>query len=197
MANKVKFGLRNVYYAPLTVSDAGVPSFGEPVKWPGAVELSMEAQGETGKFYADDGAYFVNTVNNGYEGDLTSAMVPESFRKDILGEFEDGDGVLLDDCDATQKTFALLFEFQGDKNARRHVMYNCTATRPSIGSKTKEESVEVQTEAVTITASPLFFPTVSRTVTKGSIEDPTSATYTGWYTSVHEPSAPQSQGAGE
>ena len=192
--NKVKFGLRNVHYAPLTVGDDGTLTYGTPVAWPGAVNLSMDAQGETSKFYADDGAYFVNAVNNGYEGDLETALVPESFRKDILGEVEDANGALIDDCDAVAAPFALMFEFQGDVNARRHVLYNCTATRPSIGSATKEESTEVQTETTTITASPILLPTIGKTATKATLEDSTKAAYQNWYTEVYEPQAVSGSG---
>ncbi len=189
MSNKVKFGLRNVHYALLTVGADGSLTYATPVPWPGAVNLSMEPQGETGKFFADDGAYFVNSTNNGYEGDLETALVPDSFRKDVLGEIEDNNGVLLDDCDATTKPFALLFEFQGDRNARRHVLYNCTAGRSTIEGKTKEESAEVQTETTTITASPIKLPTIDRVSTKATFEDATSTTYANWYQSVYEPVA--------
>lgn len=194
--NKVKFGLRNVHYAPLTVGSDGTLTYATPKPWPGAVNLSMDPQGEVVKFFADDGAYFVDSVNNGYEGDLETALVPDDFRKDVLGEFEDANGVLLDDCDAVAVPFALLFEFQGDKHARRHVLYNCTATRPGIGSATKEESLEVQTETTTITASPIKLPTVDRTATKATLEDSTKQAYQDWYSAVYEPQAVSGSGSG-
>ena len=50
--NKVQFGLKNVHYAVLNGS-----VYAEPVSVPGAVNLSMDAEGDMQKFYADDVAY--------------------------------------------------------------------------------------------------------------------------------------------
>lgn len=50
--NKVKFNLKNVHYALLTLTD-NVPSYGTPVPMPDAVSLSLDANGEPENFYAD------------------------------------------------------------------------------------------------------------------------------------------------
>ena len=58
MSNKVKFGLKNLYIAPVTEGGSGI-TFGTPKAWPGSVSLTMEPQGETSPFYADECKYYV------------------------------------------------------------------------------------------------------------------------------------------
>ena len=60
--NKVRFGLSNVHVGTVTLSD-GTPSFSIPKKYPGAVKLTMDAEGETNTLYADNIAYYVTNTN--------------------------------------------------------------------------------------------------------------------------------------
>ena len=88
--------------------------------------------------------------------------------------------------------FALLFEFDGDVNSIRHVLYNCAASRPSIESETKEDTIEPGTETLSLTADPREDGLVkSRT---GDTTDAT--TYANWYKSVYLPAAAQSGASG-
>ena len=88
--------------------------------------------------------YYTTVANNGYSGDLEIALIPDSFRKDILKETEDTNGVLIENSTVEPEHFALLFEFSGDKKKIRHCMYYCTAARPTIEGKTNEDSKEVR-----------------------------------------------------
>ena len=144
-SNKVKFGLKNCHYAIATLAADGTVTFGTPVAMPGAVSLSLDAEGDNDPFYADDSVYYMVSNNNGYSG---------------------------------------------DQRKIRHCMYYCSATRPSVTGSTKEDSTEVQTETLSITASPL--PSGIVKVKTGT--NTTSAVYDAWYSSVYEPSASVSSG---
>ena len=96
--NKVKFNICNVHYALITVDEDGEVTFGTPVAMPGAVSLSLEPNGEPSNFYADGYAYYTISNNMGYEGDLELAMVPESFRTDVLKESLDTNQVLVENA---------------------------------------------------------------------------------------------------
>ena len=106
--NKVKFGLTNVHYAKIKdwVTDASganlTPVYVDPVRLPGAVSISIDANGENENFYADDIVYYVISNNSGYEGDLEIALIPTDFSTDILGEILDSNGVLVERNDGRQ-----------------------------------------------------------------------------------------------
>lgn len=191
--NKVKYNLKNAHYALLTIGEDGSVSYGTPVPMPGSVSISLDANGEPENFYADGVAYYVINNNMGYDGDLELAMIPESFRTDALKEELDSNGVLIENADVELASFALLFEFDGDQKHIRHVLYNCTASRPGIEGKTNEDSHEVQTETLTIKATPL-----ASGVVKAKTGNTTDATvYADWYKAVYMPDAETAADNGE
>lgn len=188
MPNKIKYGLKNVYYAIATIAADGSATYETPVAMPGAVTLSMEPQGENTPFYADNIVYYMATANSGYEGDLEMALFPDHFRKAVFNEIQDTKGVLLEDANAAPVHFALLFQFEGDVKATKHVLYNCTATRNTVGSTTKTDTIEPQTESATVTATSIYVSALDKDLIKASTGDTTdTTTYNGWNTAVYVP----------
>lgn len=187
--NKIKYGLANVWYAMATLADDNSATYEAPVRWPGAVNLSLDASGEMVRFYADDIVYWAGESNNGYEGDFESALVPDSFKKDAMGYIEDANGVLVEASDGENRPFALMFEFKGDKFKTRHVLYNCTVTRPSISGATKEDNIEPQTESVSLQAGTIYVPAMGRDIVKASSKPDDGSVYATWYSAVYQPQA--------
>ena len=186
--NKVKFGLKNVYYAVATISGSTV-TYGTPKAIPGAVSLSLDANGDESNFYADDSKYYVTHQNSGYSGDLEVARVTDDFYKDIFGFCVDSNGNLFEDAAEEPKPFALLFEFMGDAKKTRYAFYNCTASRPTVNSNTTTETKEPVTETIPITANPLPLDSNGMQIVKGKCVEG-DASYANWFTSVVTFTAP-------
>ena len=178
--NKIKYGLRNVYYAVATEGTGGALTYATPVAIPGGVNLSLSAEGETSPFYADDVIYFQSTSNNGYSGTLEVALLPDTFKTDVLLETVNTAGVSVEKANVTPKEFALLFEFQGDDKASRHALLRCSCSRPDVAGATKEASIEPQTETLNITA----MPRLNDYVVKASCPQTATTAYSAWYSAV-------------
>ncbi len=184
--NKIEYGLCNVHYAKFSYdAEAKKYTYEKPVAIPGAVTLSFDASGDTNPFYADNIVYFNTKTNAGYEGDLEIALIPDSFKIDILGEKE-VDGMMVENSDAQGQEFALLFQFEGDTSGRRFVFYRCSAERPSVASNTKEESTTPNTSTLTITC---MARENDHNIKSSLLESKGAERYGKWFTEVQEPVA--------
>jgi len=183
--NKVKYGLKNVHVAKLTEDDEGKVTFATPKKIPGAVSLSLPPVGEKTAFYADDIEYYTSIQNNGYEGTLEIALIPDWFNKEIMGETADENEVYTENANVQPERFAMMFEFDGDAKKTRHVLYNCKATRPNVEGSTKSNTAEPKTESLSITVKPLSDGRVKARTTESTPD----ATYNSWFEAVYAASA--------
>lgn len=184
--NKIKYGLKNVYYAVATIDNTGAATYDTPVAMPGAVSLSLSAEGDTSPFYADNIVYYTSVANNGYSGDLELAKIPEVFLTDILGYVVAANDLVYEDAGAEPVHFALMFQFEGDTSAKRHVMYNCVATRPEVNGSTKTESIEPQTETISITASTIYVTALDKDVVKAYLNEGDTG-YSTFFSAVLQP----------
>ena len=176
MANKVQFGLKSVYYAKKTSS-----GYSTPVAIPGAVSLTLSALGDPSKFYADNSMYFHTVMNNGYDGTLEVAKLPDAFLKDIFGFTEDTAHVLIEDATLEPAHAALLFQIDGDADDECYVIYDCSFGRPAIGSSTTTTTKDPTTQSIPVSAAPLS----SGVVAKRTTAETTSTVKSGWFSSVY------------
>ena len=185
--SKVRFGLSNVYYAPITNS-----GYGTPVRIPGAVSLSLSVEGsDPSTFWADNIAYYVQAgANGGYTGTLTMALIPDAFKVAILGEVVDDNGMQVEIADASQTSFALMYEVSGDADKKRYCFFNCTASRVAANANTTSDSTDPDTQELEFTAIGKDFTfggtNVTKSIIKGSAEESATA-YSTWFSAVPTP----------
>lgn len=176
-ANKIVYGLSNAHVWPITsTSEAGVPTYGSIINMPGSVEISLDAEGSSDPFYADDRTYYQGTANNGYSGSITLAEIPVAFLTNVMKEVVDQGGAHVEKADVEPLEFAIAFEFKGDASKRRHVFYRCKATRPSIASSTKEDSISPNKLSLEFAA----MPRLDNSIVKAYCEEGDSC-FADWY----------------
>lgn len=152
--NKVRFGLKNVHVCPIT-ENAGSITYGAPVAWKGAKSLTLDPEGDTNTYYADNTAYFTTNTNNGYSGSLEMSEIPEEIEKMIFNTVTTEEGNLAEDANVLPNNVALMFQFEGDVSATKHIFYKVVFARPNVEGETKEESTDPKTTSMDITAVPV------------------------------------------
>ena len=152
MANKVKYGLKNCVYALQTETD----TYGAVKQWPGAVSLTRELQGEENNFFADNSVYYNSYAYQGYTGELECALVPEDVEKDVLGdEIDETTGIMKEARGAKVTPIAFGFQIDGDVQNRRYWNYGVILSRPNTEASTTTETIEPQTDTVSMTVTGL------------------------------------------
>lgn len=140
MKNKIKFGLKNVYRARVTVDEDGSVTYGIPARIPGAVTLTLNTNVTSTDIPADDlDAYATLSKDNGYTGSVEFTHLSDEDRVEILGNSIDENGVLIENEGDRPNEQVLLFEIDGDAAKKRHALYNVLMTKPSVNAKTGKE----------------------------------------------------------
>lgn len=180
--NIVTFGLENCYYAKAHLDPTtGDVTYDTPKPYPGATELNIEVNGELLEFEADNIIYYTANDNKGYTGTFSAALVPDDFLVDVLGEqVDEEDQVQTEVSNANTSPFALMFQFEGDKKAVRHVLYWCSANRPGVGSATGKN---INTTELSFNATPRPKDKHVKTKTK---ETTKPTVYDNWFKKVYE-----------
>ncbi len=181
--NKVRFGLENLHIA-FETAEGG---YDTPIHIPGVVGFNASPDEGDSTFFADNVKYYVRTVNNGYTGDVETALIPDEIIEEMLGWVRDTNGVQLEDAEGTPKPFALLAQVQGDVHGRRFVYYHCQASRPAQAASTQTETVTPQTETLPLVILPKQFG--DKKFVKAVVEPDTETLeiYNNWFRQVYIP----------
>lgn len=153
MANKVEFGISNLYVGTYTVSTTGTVTMGTPYHQAGAVSFSPEEQSENTNFYADNVIYYAGYTGGSFEGDLEVAKFDDTFKTQFLGYISKGDGGIAAVKNATKPNVWIAFEIDGDVEKRRVIMYNCSLGGITREYSTIEETKEPATETIAVTVA--------------------------------------------
>ena len=186
---KVRFGLSNVHYAKYNADDG---TYDTPVAAPGARSFTIEYEGDTSNFYADNIVYETFATSSSITGTLEIAAAENQMLVDLLGYIDDS-GLILEDMEAQPVSFALLGEINGNVNKQRFVLYNCKLSRPSQEANTTEDTVEPDTQSFDFTAIGRDMPVLGETknIAKAMIENTTAnkAKFDAFFTQVTMPTA--------
>ncbi len=153
MANKVEFGISNLYVGIYTVASDGTATLGTPYHQPGAVSFSPEEQSENNTFYADNIAYWSGYSGGTFEGDLEVAKFDDEFKTQFLGYKALTSGGLANVKNATKPNVYIAFQVEGDAESRRVIMYNCSLGVIGREYATIEDSKEPATETLGVTCT--------------------------------------------
>ena len=154
MANKVEFGISNLYVGTYTVGTTGTVTMGTPYHQAGAISFSPEEQSESNNFYADNVIYWSGYSGGTFEGDLEVAKFDDTFKTQFLGYIQKAsDGGLAVVKNATKPKVYIAFQVEGDAESRRIIMYNCSLGGITREYATEEESIEPATETIAVTVA--------------------------------------------
>lgn len=186
MLNKIKYGLRNVYYALIGEDE----TYETPKPITTATSISLKPANAELTAYGDDVQLVDRQINRGYTGTISFQVIPDDFLVDVLGMTKDTNGGLIENVNDKPKEAALLFEFQGDQYARRHVLYRVSFSRPSIESESVADKVSPKESSLDITVMPVVGGDLDGKI-KEHMDDTTEThtVYQSWYTQVYIPTA--------
>lgn len=152
--NKVVFGVSNLHVCTYDVdSETGTVTLGTPLHVPGTVNISMDAESEENKFFADNVVYWSGYADNGYSGEIENALFDDTFKTTFLNWENIDNGGVAQIKGKQNKKVAMMFQIEGDAEARRGILYNVSLGHITRAYATTEETIEPQTATLPFTVN--------------------------------------------
>lgn len=189
--SKVKFNICNAHIALKTKDANGKPTYGTPWSFPGSRSLTLQARGESTEFYADGILYYVDSSSGGYEGDWEVARILDKWRTEILKEFVDKNGVMLEKQGIDPEEFAFGCQVDGDADSVRLWYYGGSTSKPGTSASTTESTKTPEEETIPLTfGAEQVIPDSDDYVVRAKTTAKTDkAKYDSWFSAVYIPSA--------
>ena len=151
--NKVMFGVSNLHVGTYTVAADNTVTLGAPMKVPGTVNLTLEAESEENSFYADNVKYWSGYSDNGYSGEIENALFDDAFKIAFMNYVTLDDGGIAQIKGQQNKPVYFMFQADGDRENRRMIVYNVSLGQITREYATTEDSIEPQTATLPFTVS--------------------------------------------
>ena len=186
MPNRVNWGLAASAWGTITVDANGNDVYGTPTMFLGNRQVNWDPAGDLIKVFADGTVIYTGRQNSGYTGSMELTNLDDDFAKYVLSESVDSKNVQYEEKEPTVKRFYLVWEWIQDSKNTRHIMYNITASRPSMSATTAgdNDTKTAQYRTLNMTA----IPRADGIVKASTRVDVDSTTYNGWFNAAYVPS---------
>lgn len=184
---KTKFNIKKLQFVPITaVDDKGTPTYGDAIKCPGAVSITLDPSGEATNVYADGIVYAIVSSASGYTGTLEVIQLNKDILTKIFGYLEDEKKNLVEVVTAV-KEFGLQFACDSeDGNEVYFTIYRASAAKPSINLQTTEDTPTVNNESLSLTISGIAIADGTKQVIK-SYAEKGATNYATYFDSITVP----------
>ena len=185
MPNRVNWGLALSAWGKITVDANGNDVYGTPTMFLGNRQVNFDPAGDLVKVFADGTVIYTGRQNSGYTGSMELTNLDDEFAKWALSEDVDSKNVQYEVKEPTVNRFYLIWEWVQDAKNTRHIMYNITASRPSMSATTAGDgdSKTAQYRTLNLTA----IPREDGIVKASTRVDVDSTTYNGWFNAAYVP----------
>ena len=191
MPNRVNWGLAASAWGKITVDADGHDVYGTPTMFLGNRQVNFDPAGDLIKVFADGTVIYTGRQNSGYTGSLELTNLDDDFAKYVLSESVDSKNVQYEEKEPVINRFYLLWEWVQDAKNTRHIMYNITASRPSMSATTAGDgdTKTAQYRTLNLTA----IPREDGIVKASTRVDVDSTVYSNWFTAAYVPTGSAQQ----
>lgn len=186
MANRVNWGLAASAWGEITTDAQGHDVYGLPHKFLGNRQVNWDPSGDLVKVFADGTVIFTGRQNSGYTGSLELTNLDDDFAKYALSEEVDGKKVQYEIKEPKINRFYLIWEWVQDEKNTRHIMYNVTASRPSMSATTSGDGDNKTAQYRTLNLTAI--PRDDGIVKASTRVDVDAEAYENWFNAAYVPS---------